>query len=324
MTERLALIDNPRSFKGGYPIERVRPMLEAAGWEVTVHERLPGESVKALVEAAIADGCRLLVAAGGDGTLRDVASAAAGTGVAVGVLPGGTANVFARELGIPNEPERAAEALLAGVDRPIDLGRLTLPDGRWARFLIAAGLGLDGAILAATRSDLKRRIGPGAIALAAAAVTPRWRAVDVRIRADGVDAWQGLAWQLIAGNTRLYANLVLPNPEAQLDDGLLDLCVLPAMHPTRLVRLGMGLAITRVPPAEGAVWLRGREFEVSWEGGPLPIELDGTPLGGVAVTSVRLACEPGVLVARLPAGDAGGLLGAPAEASSASPAGATS
>ncbi|MGZ6379119.1 MAG: diacylglycerol/lipid kinase family protein [Candidatus Limnocylindrales bacterium] len=309
MSGRLAVIDNPRSFRGGYPIGRVRPILEVAGWEVTVLDRLPGVSVRALVEQAIAAGASLIVSAGGDGTLRDVASAAVGTGVAVGILPGGTTNVFARELGIPSEPEGAAEALIVGVDRPIDLGRLTLPDGRWARFLIAAGLGLDGAILAATRSDLKRRVGPGAIALAAVAVAPRWRAAEVTIRVDGGERWSGSAWQLIAGNTRLYANLVLPNPEAQLDDGLLDLCVLPAMHPTRLVRLGLSVAITRVPPAEGALWFKAREFEVTWGNGPPPVELDGTPVGGVDASTVRLSCEPGVLLARLPSGDAGGLLG---------------
>jgi len=312
MSQRLAIIDNPRSFRGGYPIQRVRPILETAGWEVQVLERLPGESVKALVDGAVAGGARLIVSAGGDGTLRDVASAAAGIGIPIGILPGGSTNVFARELGIPVEPEAAAEALLTGLDRAIDLGRLSLPDGRWAHFLIAAGLGLDGAILAATRSDLKRRIGPGAIALAAAAVAPRWRAAQVTVLADGAEQWSGSAWQLIAGNTRLYANLVLPNPEAQLDDGVLDLCVLPAMHPTRLVRLGMSVALTRVPPAEGALWFRARQFEIEWEGGPPPVELDGTPVGNVDASTIRLAADPGVLLARLPAGDAGGLLTQPA------------
>ena len=313
MSDKLAIIDNPRSFRGGYPLQRVRPILETAGWEVLVLERLPGGSVKALVDQAIGAGARLIVSAGGDGTLRDVASAAAGSGVPVGILPGGTTNVFARELGIPSEPEGAAEVLLTGVDRAIDLGRLSLPDGRWARFLIAAGLGLDGAILSATRSDLKRRIGPGAIALAAAAVAPRWRAAEVTVRSDGAEQWSGPAWQLIAGNTRLYANLVLPNPEAQLDDGVLDLCVLPAMHPTRLVRLGLSVALTRVPPAEGALWFRAREFEIVWGDGPPPVELDGTPVGNVDASTVRLACEGGVLLARLPAGDAGGLLAQPAD-----------
>jgi diacylglycerol kinase family enzyme len=313
VSDKLAIIDNPRSFRGGYPLQRVRPILETAGWEVLVLERLPGGSVKALVDQAIGAGARLIVSAGGDGTLRDVASAAAGSGVPVGILPGGTTNVFARELGIPSEPEGAAEVLLTGVDRAIDLGRLSLPDGRWARFLIAAGLGLDGAILSATRSDLKRRIGPGAIALAAAAVAPRWRAAEVTVRADGAEQWSGPAWQLIAGNTRLYANLVLPNPEAQLDDGVLDLCVLPAMHPTRLVRLGLSVALTRVPPAEGALWFRAREFEIVWGDGPPPVELDGTPVGNVDASTVRLACEGGVLLARLPAGDAGGLLAQPAD-----------
>jgi diacylglycerol kinase (ATP) len=305
---RLALIDNPQSFRGPYPLRRILPILAAAGWQPRVYARGLGRPTAPLVARARDEGADLIVAAGGDGTVRDIASALAGTGLPLGVLPGGTANVFATEMGIPTTPEAAAWSLVEGVERTMDLGRVTLPDGRSGHFVIAAGLGLDGAILAATPPGLKRLVGPVAIALAALVVAPRWRARRVRVRVDGTPAWEGSAWQLIAGNTRLYANLVWPNPQARPDDGLLDLCVLAAAPMTRLARLGVALAVTRIPPAEGTVWLVGRTLEIEVLDGTLPLQLDGTPVSRSSVRAATLVAEPGALRARLPsrrpAGDA--------------------
>ncbi|HTS15241.1 MAG TPA: diacylglycerol kinase family protein [Candidatus Sulfotelmatobacter sp.] len=303
---RVGLIDNPHSFRGPYPVHRVRPILAAAGWRTSVYARTPGGATGALVARALDDGAEVVVAAGGDGTLRDVASALAGSRVPLGVLPGGTANVFAREMAIPRQPEAAAWALVEGAERAFDLGRVTIPGGGWGRFLIAAGLGLDGAILAATRSDLKRVTGPLAIAAAALAVAPRWRPRAVRVRVDGAAAWDGEAWQLIVGNTRLYANLVWPSPLARPDDGLLDLCILPAAPMPRLARLGVGLAVDRVPPASGAVWLVGRTIHVDVVDGELPLQLDGTPVRGPGIRSADLVAEPAALVVRLPSGGPAG------------------
>jgi diacylglycerol kinase (ATP) len=297
---RIALIDNPQSFRGPYPLRRVLPILAAAGWQPRVYARALGRPTTPLVTRARDDGAELVVAAGGDGTVRDIASALAGSGVPLGVLPGGTANVFAREMGIPTAPEAAAWALVEGVDRTIDLGRVTLPDGRTAHFVIAAGLGLDGAILAATRPGLKRLVGPVAIALAALAVAPRWRARRVRVTVDGQAAWEGSAWQFIVGNTRLYANLVVPNPRARPDDGLLDLCILATAPMTRLARLGVALAVTRIPPADGTVWLVGRSLGIEVLDGVLPLQLDGTPVSRSSVRAAILVAEPGALRARLP------------------------
>ncbi len=298
----IGLIDNPNSFRGPYPVHSIQGILAAAGWRTRVYSRAPGAATGPLVARALDAGAELLVAAGGDGTLRDVAAALAGTRVPLGVLPGGTANVFAREMGIPSAPAAAAWALVEGVERAMDLGRLTLPDGRWARFVIAAGLGLDGAILSATPASLKRLVGPAAIAVAAFAVAPRWRTRRVRVSVDGEIGWEGPAWQLIVGNTRLYANLVWPNPRARPDDGLLDLCLLPGIPMPRLVRLGVELAVRRIPPADGAVWLVGRSLHVEVLDGELPLQLDGTPVRGSGVRAATIVAEPAALRVRLPSG----------------------
>lgn len=296
----VAVIENPDSYRGPYPMARIRPILAAAGWVARIFARRPGESVAPMVARALDGGASLIVVAGGDGTLRDVASAMAGGDVPLGVLPGGSANVFAREMGIPRDPAAAALALVEGVPRRLDLGRVTLPDGRWGRFLIAAGLGLDGAILAATSPTLKRAVGPLAIGLAAAMVVPTWRSRPVRLRVDGLVSWEGPAWQLIAGNTRLYANVVVPNPRAVPDDGRLDLCIMPAASMIRLARTGMRVAMTRIPPDDHAVWFVGRTLEIEVLGGGLPLQLDGTPVRDAMDGLIRLTAEPRALLAWLP------------------------
>ena len=298
----VGIIDNPWSFRGAYPVRAIEPILAAAGWRWRVYSRVRGGATAPLVARALDDGAGLVVAAGGDGTLRDVASVVATTGVPLGVLPGGTANVFAREMGIPIAPAAAAWALVEGVERTMDLGRVTLADGRWARFVIAAGLGLDGAILRATLPGLKRLVGPVAIAAATLAVVPGWRTRQVRVSVDGRTGWEGPAWQLIVGNTRLYANLVWPNPLARPDDGLLDLCLLPGVPVPRLLRLGVELAVRRVPPADGAVWLVGRSIRIDVTDGGLPLQLDGTPVRGPGVSAATFAAEAAALRVRLPSG----------------------
>lgn len=296
---RARVVDNPRSYRGPYPVARVLPTLRAAGWTVDVVHRLPGVGAHAIVEAAAEDGVELLVAAGGDGTLRDLASALAGTTLTLGLLPGGTANVFAHDRGIPERPERAARSLIGGREQRLDLGHLTLADGRWGRFLLMAGVGLDGAALQATHAGLKRRAGPLAIALGLALALPRLHLPRVAVRVDGRDAWEGRPWELLVSNVRLYANLVAPSPDARPDDGLLDLCVLSSTRPRALLRTAATLALERHPDPAGARWFRGRQFEIDADA-PQAIQLDGTPLGRPARGPFRVSVEPGALRVRLP------------------------
>ena len=188
---------------------------------------MPGVDVHRLlapvIEAGTAD---VILAAGGDGTARDVAAEVAGTGIPLAILAGGSTNVVAREMGMPREPEAAARALLAATARPLDLGRLTLPDGRVEQFLLAAGLGLDAHVLAATDDALKRRIGPFAIAAAAIAAAPRLRPFGVRIDVDGERLHEGRVWQIVLPNARRWGGAFSIAPGAAADDGLLDVVAL--------------------------------------------------------------------------------------------------
>ncbi|TAM72349.1 MAG: hypothetical protein EPN50_04190 [Chloroflexota bacterium] len=296
---RARIIDNPYSFRGPYPVARVLPTFAAAGWEVDVVHRLPGLAGGRLISEAAAAGVELVIAAGGDGTLRDLASAIADTPLALGILPGGTANVVARELSIPLRPEWAARLLVNGRTRYLDLGRLGLEDGRWARFVLACGLGLDAAGLRATDAGLKRRVGPLAICLGLVRAVPDLRRFEARLCVDGAPAWEGRAWQVLASNTARYAVWLRPSPAALLDDGLLDLCLVTASGPRAAARTLGSFAVRGRPDASGARWFQGRAFELELDG-LVPGQLDGSPLAPLLAGRVRLTVEPGALAVRLP------------------------
>ena len=309
---RARIIDNPNSFRGPYPVERVLPVFRAAGWEVDVVHRGGPRWARDQVSDALAAGCEMLIAAGGDGTLRDIASALAGSGVPLAVLPGGTANLWAHELGTAREPETAARAIVEGEDRPMDLGRLTAGDGGWLRFMLIAGFGVDGLALERTDARLKRRLGVVGVGVGVLRALPAYRPFNGRIRVDGRHVWEGRAVQVVVANTRLYANVIRVAPDALADDGLLDVTVAPWGDVGGSARLAWALAARR-HPAGAAPRFRGAEIEIE-AGAEVPLEVDGTsvrrPLARGPGFTWRVRAEPGALVVRVPRGDAGGLFGA--------------
>jgi diacylglycerol kinase (ATP) len=309
---RVCIIDNPHSFRGPFPMHRVLPILATAGWRVDLVHREPGRSVLRHVDDALDRGCEIVVGAGGDGTLRDIASALAGRAASLGVLPGGTANVWAHELGVAGSPELAARGLIGATERRMDLGRLALADRRSARFLLMAGIGFDGVILARTPPRLKRILGPVGIAMGALRAAPELRPFVACVTVDGTVAWSGASPQVIVGNTRRYANLVQAMPQARCDDGLLDVTIVPAgclrsFAPAVRSVMGHGW------PLRGLPRMRGRTIEIVTDR-PTGIELDGSPVSRGAIERagrgpVRVSVEPGALRVRVPAGYRGGLFG---------------
>jgi diacylglycerol kinase family enzyme len=292
---RAVLVSNPKSYRGPYPVERLAPMLRTAGWTLDVVERLPGTDVHDLLAPILANGTTdVVLSAGGDGTARDVAAEVAGSGLRLVILAGGTTNVVAREMGMPREPEAAARALLAATPRPLDLGRLTLPDGRVERFLLAAGLGLDAHVLAATDDALKRRVGPFAIAAAAIAAAPRLRPFAVRIDVDGARLHEGRVWQIVLPNARRWGGAFAIAPGAAADDGLLDVVALRDRGRFRLVVDLSELLILRHPHPSDVASGRGRSIRIDTDE-PVALELDGTPIGAAESGPFAFAIEAGAL-----------------------------
>ncbi|TFV99534.1 PA-phosphatase, partial [Brevundimonas sp. S30B] len=139
---------------------RVRTVAELNGWheplwyETTIEDPGHGQA-----NAALHEEVDLIIAAGGDGTVRAVCEEVARTGVAVGVLPHGTGNLLARNLGIPLNARDALDVAFGGQDRAIDLAVLETDTGTSTTFLVMAGLGMDAAIMTGVNDQLKSKVG---------------------------------------------------------------------------------------------------------------------------------------------------------------------
>jgi YegS/Rv2252/BmrU family lipid kinase len=216
-------------------IDRAVALWESRGWQVTIEPtRCAGDGTRIAKEAAAA-GFNIVVAAGGDGTANEVINGLAGTETALAVLPAGTVNIWAREMGLPTDILPAAEALLLAKWQKIDVGRAkSLPSRRRGKnkvlpkidryFLLMAGVGFDAAVAEQVNPSEKKYLG--AIAYVKQAVQMAWqyRGSYLKIAIDDKKI-RGSFLIAIIGNSQLYGGVIKFTLDALLDDGLLDLCL---------------------------------------------------------------------------------------------------
>lgn len=291
-----------------------------AGWKPElVPTDKAGAGVTAAREAA-ADGIDLVVAVGGDGTVRGCAEALADTGVPLGIVPLGTGNLLARTMGIPSHPGEALDIALApeaarspgagyshgarhthrgrhpqksgqprAATRRIDLATA---DG--APFTAMAGMGLDAAVVAATR--LKHQFGWLAYALSGAAhlADPPAR---FTIRMDDGPPIVRTARSVVVGNSGLLPGGFTLLPEARLDDGLLDVAILAPHGPFGWPRLATRVLTNSHVQDEQLERLQARTVEITAET-ELPREVDGEVVA--AARTLAVAVRPAALIVRVP------------------------
>lgn len=257
--------------------------LEKGGLAVEVRQtEAPGHATE-LARAAVADGAELLIAHGGDGTAMDVATAIVGTERALGLLPAGTGNVLAANLGIRRGPRAAADIILRGRRRAIDIGRLETTTG--ARyFAVAAGAGFDAELMHRTASRHKRAFGVGAyVATALGLATGITRAM-VRIETDGGVLEARAASVLVANCAGLIPFMPPLGDHISLDDGVLDVLVLDAATLPGAARIAWRLFLRRHGPELGITQLRARRVHVVADP-DLPVQADGEACGGTPLTA---------------------------------------
>lgn len=187
---------------------------------------------RAMAQEAVDAGCELVFAAGGDGTVRAVAEVLAGTDAALGILPHGTGNLLARNLGVPLDGVAAAVAhALTAEPRRIDVGTIEVSEGDAPGehvFVVMAGLGLDARMLEETDEELKAKAGWLAYVKALGAAAAGTELVSVELALDGEHADRARIHTLMIGNCGMIQGGITLLPDAVPDDGRLDLLLVSA------------------------------------------------------------------------------------------------
>jgi diacylglycerol kinase family enzyme len=276
---------------GGQCLALCREAAARSGWRADFLVTEKAEAGVAAASGAALDGADLVVAVGGDGTVRGCAEGLAGTGVPLGVVPHGTANLLARTLRIPGNPKAALAVALnsSGVDRKIDLA---VADE--VPFTAMAGMGLDAAVVAATR--LKHQIGWLAYAISGAAHLALAPA-RFTIRLDGGPPVERQARSVVVGNSGLLPGGFSLLPDARPDDGVLDVGVLAPHGPFGWARLATRVLTHSSRQDRMLERFQARTVEIATEA-PLPREVDGELI--TAGHSLTVTVQPGALTVRMP------------------------
>lgn len=267
-----------------------RRILEPLGYRTdVVITRNPGHGHGESVRARD-DGVDLVIAWGGDGTVNEVARGLAFSSSTLAIVPAGSGNGLARDLGIPADPTAALQVAGTGRTRRIDAGEL---DG--TLFFNVAGVGLDAAIAARLALPNAPRRLKGYI-LATLQEWPRYAPQRFRLGGDRF-AYEGQAWFIAFANSRQYGNDAQIAPAARLDDGLLDVVVVEARPRWRLALDIPAFFRGTLDNRPGIVMAQASELTVSIER-PVAYHLDGET--GLKEASLTLRARPGILAVKSP------------------------
>ena len=295
------LIYNPTA--GPWDVHRalkhICASLQRRGWSVELRmTEKPGDAL-ALARSAAQTNCDVAIAAGGDGTINEVVNGLIGTQTALGVLPVGTGNLWARQLGIPTytlfNPLRLNEAatkLAEGTVRLIDVGRV---DDH--HFLCWAGIGLDAQVTTELepRPRHTKRLGALPYAIAAVLVARDFKGVRTRVSLDG-RVVRGRTILILVSNIQQYAGVLPVAREAQIDDGLLDVFVFKGLGFSYAMRHLLKIVNQRYLQDHQVIHQQARHIDV-WTEWAVPVQVDGDP---ISTTPVTLRVVPHALRVLLP------------------------
>ncbi|MEV8213060.1 diacylglycerol kinase family protein [Leifsonia sp. NPDC077715] len=300
----------------------LREALSAAekrwGWNETIWlETTEDDPGSGQTKEALEKGVDVVIAAGGDGTVRTVAEELRGTGTPLALLPSGTGNLLARNLNLTlDDIENALDSAFAGGDRSIDMGVIELRDGtgstRRHAYLVMAGVGIDAQMIAATDEDLKAKHGWLAYVKAIGTVLRDKNQLRVRYRLDDHGQHSMRAHTVLIGNCgSLPANILLL-PEAAVDDGQFDIVVL---RPEGFIgwvqivvkifwengvlrRTSVGRRLMGADREVRAMnYLKGKEFVMRLSRAE-EVELDGDLFG--RASALRTWVDPSSLIVKVP------------------------
>ncbi|HYJ67988.1 MAG TPA: diacylglycerol kinase family protein [Nocardioidaceae bacterium] len=295
---RLAVVLNPTKVADPLGFRtQVAAAAVAHGWDEPMwFETTPDDPGTSMAEDALAAGAEMVIAAGGDGTVRVVCTELARTGVPVGIVPLGTGNLLTRNLGLPLHIGDAIQVAMSGQDRAVDIVTLAGDGIEDTSFTVMAGLGLDAAIMHGAADEMKARMGSSAYVVSALRQI-RYPAVRVEISVDDAEPVRRRARTVVIGNVGAITGGIPLIPDARIDDGLLDVVVVAPVRTWGWLALLWRVLTRRRRTDHRLDRMRGRSVVIRAEK-PTPRQLDGDTIpDGQEIRAEVLA---GTLLVRVP------------------------
>jgi diacylglycerol kinase (ATP) len=233
----------------------------------------PGDA-RAVAAAAVTEGFTTIVAAGGDGTVNEVVNGMVGSDVALGILPVGTMNVFAAELGLPGDLDEAWAIIRAGRTRRVDLLR-----ANQQYFIQLAGVGLDAQVVQATSWNFKKNFGPLSYVISAAQIAAR-KPPRLLVEADGITREGSF---VLIGNGRYYGGPVAFFKDARIDDGKLDVLIFKNLGYLDIARYLATVLMGKHTTLPDVEYFQTKKASVRSDE-DVPVEVDGEVVTSLPVT----------------------------------------
>jgi len=280
-------------------VEAVVRRVRDAGWTVDLVDTAAIGDARRLAQTCDAACYGVIAVAGGDGTINEVVNGLArrtDEGPALAIVPLGTANVLAHELGLQARAEEVARTMISGRELLVRPGEVACASGGPRCFSLMAGAGFDAKVVAGVSAPLKRRFGRAAYLWRSMIETRRYRPVRYQVEIDGA---RHEAASVIVTRARMYAGPYIVAPRAALGEPLLHVCLFERWGRSHTLRFGLALLMGRLPGAGGYRVLTGADVKISvlhdaGEAGRQPVQIDGDdaltlPVSiAVAAGSVRL------------------------------------
>ena len=294
---RCSVINNPTKISDKFRA-LVEEGLQQRGWGNTLWlETSVEDPGGAIARQAVAAHVDLVIAAGGDGTIRAVADALAHTGIPLGLVPAGTGNLLARNLDLPLEEVDAIEVALSGQVRQLDLVKIIVDDRAPEHFAVMAGIGVDAMIMDETDEGLKDKVGSAAYFVAAAKALGRLP-VRMTVQLDGNRPVRRQAMLCVIGNVgTLRGNLTLI-PGARPDDGLLDIYIASPRRFRHWVKIALRLMTRHAKKDDQVDQHTGKRVRIRIHEKD-NYQLDGDVVG--EATTLDAEIQPGALALCVPA-----------------------
>lgn len=315
---RAAIVYNPTKIERSALAEVVDPAAVEAGWEESLWlETAEDDPGTGMARDAVAQGCDVVLAVGGDGTIRAVAEGLRGSDVAMALCPQGTGNLLARNLGLTlDDLPKSVDAAFNGVPRAVDLGvaELRRADGTEEEhdFVVMAGMGLDAQIMASTDEELKKKVGMLAYVKSGIESLRDNHRMRIAFKLDDDAPQRARVHTVLIGNCGSIGGNVLLMPDAAVDDGYLDVVAARPQGPFGWLKVAWKVLI------DNGILRRIKSDQQREEGDrdrhlsyqqckrveirfrePEEIELDGDHMG--EITSVIVTVDPGALTVQMPA-----------------------